>query len=282
MKRADQIVAELFPELTRSKVQSLIRRQKISIKFKLKGWKVLSKVGQKLEGDDWSRDDFKIAADDELEYVSRGALKLKAAIETFSIEVSEKNCLDVGLSTGGFSDFLLQNGVKKILGVDVGRGQLHPKLQNNPRLLTFDKVNARDPLDPAILDSFFDHSKPEFDLIVIDVSFISLSLIVPTVVNYLATNGVIVALIKPQFELTKKDLNKKGVVKDPLMVDLVLEKIGGVFEQSGLNLKGCCPSPIEGENGNQEVLMVAHKVMFTDQSTGELSDPKLKDSSQES
>lgn len=256
--RLDQWVQKLYPNLSRNKVKSLIEKGKIKVFFDQ--WKVVDKPGFKLDMDSIGAENLKVQADEELQYVSRGALKLKQAIEEFKVSVEDRLCLDVGLSTGGFSDFLIQNGAKKVLGVDVGKEQIHPSLRANKKMFFRDKVNARDPLPEELLSDFFaGELQNYFDLIVIDVSFISQSLIIPNIKNYLAFNGIVIGLIKPQFELTKQDLNKKGVVKEPSRVKDAVEKILGVLGENKLEILGTCPSPIEGENGNQEFLFVSRR-----------------------
>lgn len=248
---------ELFPELSRSKIQSLIEKQQVSICLKPQAWQVLKKPSQKIKSHNVKREDFKIQLSLEDQYVSRGALKLKKAFDQFKLNPKGKTCLDVGLSTGGFSDFLLKQGASRILGIDVGQDQLHPSLRKIENLTFYDKVNARYAIDKQILEIFFANKDFSFDFIVVDVSFISLTLVIPNLVQYLHSESHLVLLIKPQFELTRKDLNKKGVVKDPLQTLQVVEKISGVLQENGLKILGHCHSPIEGENGNQEVLMVA-------------------------
>jgi len=261
LKRVDQILSDLFPGFTRTKVQSLIASQSVQYRpASHADWVLIQKPGLKLDSDTLSAENFLIRASEELEYVSRGALKLKGALKKFDISVTNKVCMDVGLSTGGFSDLLIQEGAHKILGLDVGQGQLHHSLQKHPKLVAFDKINARYPLPQNILQSFF-AGMPQnlFDLIVVDVSFISLSLIVPNLKNYLAQDGLLICLVKPQFELQKVNLNKKGVVKDPDDNRAALNKIIEVFKGQNLVIMGHCPSPIEGEHGNQEYLLLAHR-----------------------
>ncbi len=258
LKRVDQIICELFPEFTRTKVQSLIASQNVQYRLGEGDWALVQKPGLKLDAELLSVDHFMIQGSDELNYVSRGALKLKGALKKFDISVAQKVCLDVGLSTGGFSDLLLQEGALKILGIDVGQGQLHHSLRSHPKLVAVDKINARNPLPQNILDRFFSGmTHKHFDLIVVDVSFISLCLIVPNLKTYLSPSGLIICLVKPQFELQKLDLNKKGVVKDPRNNLAALNKIIEVFKDQNLDIIGHCPSPIEGEHGNQEYLLLA-------------------------
>ncbi len=256
LKRVDQILMLLYPEWTRSKIQSLIAQEKVKIKNPQGLWKTLNKTGIKLDSESLCREDFIIEDSEELHYVSRGALKLKAAIETFNLIVLDKVCLDVGLSTGGFSDYLLQQGAKKILGIDVGHDQLHKSLKNNPRLLAFDKINIRNGLPGELLSLFFESSPHFFDLIVVDVSFISLTYVISPLAKLISPSGSLVLLVKPQFELTQKHLNKKGVVKDQSLQAEIIKKIDGVLGENKLKRIDLCPSPIEGENGNKEILML--------------------------
>lgn len=252
-KRADQLIQEYFPELSRSKIQTLISKSKISIETK-DGPVLVKKPGEKID-DSIPFSSILIAADDELKYVSRGALKLKKALDFFNINPEKKVCLDIGLSTGGFTDLLLQKGASQVMGVDVGKEQLHSKLKIDDRLVWFDKVNARYPFEPEILEKFFGEKERVFDLIVVDVSFISLSLIIPNAIQYLADGGYLVCLVKPQFELSRGDLNSKGVVKDVEKANQALQKIIGVFEENKLKQVVHCDSPIEGDDGNKEFLV---------------------------
>lgn len=256
--RFDQLLARFYPELSRNKIQTLIEKGCVDI-FYCKQWKTERKPGSKYDEANWLSEHFRVRFDQELKYVSRGALKLKQAIEEFSITVYKAVCLDVGLSTGGFSDYLLQSGAKRVLGIDVGREQLHPSLRQNPRLIFHDKINARNPLSQEILVDFFDTAPQLFDLIVVDVSFISLAKIIPNLHGLLRPGGTLVTLLKPQFELQKEDLNKKGVVKDLARVEHAKQKIFEVIGDCKLEIIGQCPSPIEGENGNQEYLIISRQ-----------------------
>lgn len=256
-ERIDKIILKLFPKYTRSKIQTLIAKGKVFYK-KENRWIKVTKSSHKLPLSDIKQIDWKFEQDEEMNYVSRGALKLKEAVEKFQIPVKGTLCLDIGLSTGGFSDYLLQEGAKKILGIDVGREQLHSSLREIPELLWKDKINGREELSKELLADFFQkEEKSKFDLIVIDVSFISLDKIVTHLHKYIDEKGSIIALVKPQFELSRSDLNKKGVVKDFSLINQVLQKISRVLSENKLELKAECSSPIEGDNGNKEVLILA-------------------------
>ncbi len=185
------------------------------------------------------------------EYVSRGGVKLKAALDHFKLDVVDKTCLDVGVSTGGFTDCLLRSGAKKIYGVDVGRGQLDWKLRTDPRVILFEKINFRN----------FDLSQlnDPIDLIVVDVSFISLTKILPKILEIVSSQKLettsIVTLIKPQFEVGPGHIGKGGIVRDEKARVESVERVRSEFEKSGFEIVGILPSPITGQDGNVEYLM---------------------------
>ncbi|HMO51494.1 MAG TPA: TlyA family RNA methyltransferase [Kiritimatiellia bacterium] len=180
-------------------------------------------------------------------FVSRGGEKLETAFRQFGLDVTGRVAADIGASTGGFTDCLLQHGARKVVAVDVGQGQLHWRLRNDPRVVVHEGVNARQ-LDPALFDE-----KPTFA--VVDVSFISLTLILPPLVAVLSAPAEIVTLIKPQFEAGREQVGKNGVVRDPAVHQEVIERIRRFGEQSaGLRWRGCCESAIKGPAGNTEFL----------------------------
>jgi 23S rRNA (cytidine1920-2'-O)/16S rRNA (cytidine1409-2'-O)-methyltransferase len=179
-----------------------------------------------------------------LPYASRGGIKLEAAIEAFAIDPDGWIVADVGASTGGFTDCLLQHGARRVYAIDVGYGQLAWKLQQDPRVVVMDRTNAR---HLAAL--------PEpVDLATIDVSFISLKLILPTVTGWLREGGQIVALIKPQFEAGRKQVGKGGVVRDPAVHRAILEDLTTWAASQGMGLGGLIRSPLTGPAGNVEFL----------------------------
>jgi len=177
-------------------------------------------------------------------YVSRGGLKLKAALAAFSIKVEGRICLDVGASTGGFTDCLLQEGAKKVYAIDVGYGQLHHRLRKDPRVVLLERTNIRH-LKPDALPE-----RPDFATV--DVSFISLSLVLPPLAALLAEPVEIVALVKPQFEVGKGQVGKGGVVRDPEQHRAVLLRVGKGAQEMGLQVFGIVPSPLLGPRGNRE------------------------------
>ena len=186
---------------------------------------------------------------EDIPYVSRGGLKLKTAIDEFGLDVSGFTCLDVGASTGGFTDCLLQHGAKKVYAVDVGRGQLDWKLRNDDRVVSIEGFNARYLSEKEIPE--------KVDLVVIDVSFISLEKILPVVKQFLKPGARIVALIKPQFELTKRDVDRgKGVVRDSHLHRRAVEKVLNFARRIGLYPEKLTLSRPRGPKGNKEFLVL--------------------------
>ncbi|MEO2069142.1 MAG: TlyA family RNA methyltransferase [Desulfurobacteriaceae bacterium] len=186
---------------------------------------------------------------DDIPYVSRGGLKLETAIKEFNLDVKDFVCLDIGASTGGFTDCLLQHGAKKVYAVDVGRGQLDWKLRNDERVISIEQFNARYLTEEEVPE--------KVDLVVIDVSFISLTKILPVAKKFLKENGKIVALIKPQFELTKKEVDKgKGVVKDPELHRKAILKILDFAREIELYPENLTLSKPRGPKGNKEFLVL--------------------------
>lgn len=178
-------------------------------------------------------------------YVGRGGLKLEAAIDAFQIDVKDKRCIDVGASTGGFTDCLLQNGAKSVLAVDSGRDQLHTRLLNDIRVTSLEGYNARELNVDAV---------GYFDVAVMDVSFISQTLIHRALADVLTENSVFISLIKPQFEAGKSALGKKGIVKSPQDRENAIKKVIESASFCGFELVGLVKSPIEGGDGNREYL----------------------------
>jgi 23S rRNA (cytidine1920-2'-O)/16S rRNA (cytidine1409-2'-O)-methyltransferase len=215
----------------------------------------------------------------EARYVSRGGLKLEAALAHVQLDVSGMACLDVGQSTGGFTDCLLQHGAASVVGVDVGSAQLHPQLRTDPRVLCVEKVNARaltaDDLLQAYEDSIgeqgvFDSDgetddtdeavynfAPPFDLIVADLSFISQTLVLPAVVALLKPGGSLLTLVKPQFELQPGQVGKGGIVKDASLYLFVEQRLREACAALGLEVTAWFDSPIAGGDGNREFFICA-------------------------
>ena len=186
-----------------------------------------------------------------LAYVSRGGLKLEKALKTFPVKLDGAVCMDIGASTGGFTDCMLQNGALKVFSVDVGYGQFDWSLRQDPRVVLMEKTNVR-------------YLKPEdigeqLDFASCDVSFISLSKILPAIFPILTDDGMMVCLIKPQFEAGRENVGKRGVVKNPKVHRDVIAEVFGFTEALGFAVKGLTFSPIKGPNGNIEYLMYIEK-----------------------
>ena len=184
-------------------------------------------------------------------YVGRGGLKLQDALAHFHLVCEGVTALDIGASTGGFTDCLLQRGARKVFAVDVGHGQLAWKVREDPRVVVLEKTNARHLSREEI---------PEpIDLCVIDVSFISLTLILPNTFELLTPNGVSLALIKPQFELGREEVGRGGIVRDPALHSRAQDKIVSFAQKMGAQVEGIVPSAITGADGNQEFFVCLRK-----------------------
>ena len=188
---------------------------------------------------------------DPIGYVSRGALKLKAAFEAFDLSAEGKIAIDVGASTGGFTDFLLEHGAKKVFAVDSGINQLAEKLRNDIRVVSMEKYNARN----LSKEDFFD----SIEFAVMDVSFISQTLIIPSLSNILLDGAVFVSLVKPQFEAGRDAVGKGGIVKNPVSRALAIRKVIDCAAENGFAFVGLVASPIKGGDGNTEYLACFHK-----------------------
>ncbi|WP_059005108.1 TlyA family RNA methyltransferase [Bittarella massiliensis (ex Durand et al. 2017)] len=186
-----------------------------------------------------------------LPYVSRGGLKLEKAMAVFPISLKDKICMDVGASTGGFTDCMLQNGAQKVYAVDVGYGQLAWKLRSDERVVNLERQNIRYLTDEQVPD--------ELDFVSVDVSFISLSHVLPVIWRFLAPGGQAVCLIKPQFEAGREKVGKKGVVRDPDTHREVIEKVISLAGENQFAVKGLDFSPVKGPEGNIEYLIFLEK-----------------------
>lgn len=247
--RADQLLVERGLAATRSQAQRLIAA---GVQWRLPAgdWKVVAKNGEEL------RDSAELRLLDtaETRYVSRGGLKLEGALRHTGLHVAGLRCLDVGQSSGGFTDCLLQQGAAQVVGVDVGQGQLHPQLKGDPRVVCIEKCNARDLSADELLQA---GAAAPFGLIVGDLSFISQTLVWPALVPLLASGGHLLMLVKPQFELQPEHIGKGGLVKDPASYGLVRERIAQACAEHGLQLRDYFESPITGGDGNREFFVLA-------------------------
>ncbi len=182
--------------------------------------------------------------EDDIPYVSRGGVKLASALDRFGVIPADMIVMDIGCSTGGFTDCVLKRGAKKVYAVDVGYGQLDWSLRNDPRVILLEKTNIRNLEKNRI---------PELaDLIVIDVSFISLTLVLPRLHAFLNENGDVIALIKPQFEVGRSEVEKGGVIRDDKKRLSAVEKISSFSEKAGFHVMDMCESPLPGQKGNRE------------------------------
>jgi 23S rRNA (cytidine1920-2'-O)/16S rRNA (cytidine1409-2'-O)-methyltransferase len=184
-------------------------------------------------------------------YVGRGGLKLEHALREFAVDVQGLICLDVGASTGGFTDCLLQHGARRVVAIDVGHNQLDWRIRSDERVEAREGVNAR-----YLTASDFSE---KFDLAVIDVSFISATKVIPAIVPLLADGGRLITLIKPQFEVGRGEVGKGGIVTDPAKHERVVEEVNRSAKDAGLVARGCIPSPIKGADGNVEFLALYEK-----------------------
>jgi len=187
-------------------------------------------------------------------YVSRGGLKLAHALDHFGLAVTNCHALDIGASTGGFTHVLLTRGATRVVAVDVGHGQLAWSLRTDPRVIVLERVNAR-----TLLPSQLPEGYRSFEIITVDVSFISLRLVLPALAPLLKPDGVLVALVKPQFEAGRDEVGKGGIVRDSAVHDRVVAEVAAAAEGLGLRVAGIIASPILGADGNREFLMLLQR-----------------------
>ncbi len=247
--RADQLLVQRALAPTRSAAQRLIDTGAVRW-LGPKGWSVPRKAGEDLPADC----QIEITDDAELRFASRGGLKLDAALKHCGIDVTDVNCLDVGQSTGGFTDALLQRGARRVVGIDVGRAQLAASLIGDARVQCYEGLNARD-----VTGSEFEQAEPEhsFGIVVADVSFITLTHVLPTVASYLALGGHAVMLVKPQFELQPADIGKGGLVKSAASYPVVEARIREACAALHLDVRDYFASIVTGADGNREFIVWA-------------------------
>lgn len=235
-KRLDIALLDRKLAPTRQRAQALILAGRVLV-----NQEPMTKPGTRI-----SEDDTIVIKGTDMPYVSRGGIKLAEALVKFQIDVAGLHCMDIGASTGGFTDCLLQNGAARVIAVDVGYGQLAWKLRQDPCVTILERTNIR----------YLTVEEVPFpvDLAVIDVSFISLKIVVPAIRKFLKTDATVLALIKPQFEVGRNRIGKGGVVKNPLLHDEVILSLSQFFETIGFLVHGTVPSPITGPKGNMEFL----------------------------
>ena len=247
-ERIDKVLVERGLAESRTRAQALILAGQVLVREQR-----IDKPGQLIDPNDEIR-----IKGDTLRYASRGGLKLEAALREFKINPEGKNCLDVGASTGGFTDCLLQNGAQRVWAIDVGHNQLVWRLRQDPRVVVIEGQNARQ-LHP-------DQFPYRFDLITVDVIFISLTKVLPALVSCLKPEADCVALIKPQFEVGKGEVGRGGIVTDPIKHRRVLDEIRQAALEIGLSAAGLIESPILGAEGNREFLIHLRREQPDDQS----------------
>lgn len=233
--RIDKLMVERGLVPSRERAQALIIAGRVLVddqKVEKPGTSVDSESVIRLLGED-------------LRYVSRGGLKLERALEHWKIDVSGKTCMDVGASTGGFTDCMLQHGAAKVIAVDTGYGQIYMKLRNDPRVVLLEKTNARY-LQPADVEPV--------QFVAMDVSFISATLVLPAVVESAKPEGIVV-LVKPQFEAGREHVGKGGIVRDENAQKMAIQKVREALVQLGFSVAEAIDSPILGAEGNREFLL---------------------------
>ena len=243
--RADQLLLQRGLAPSRSAAQRLIEHDAVRW-LGPKGWAVPTKAGEDLP----EACEIEITDDAELRWVSRAGLKLDAALAHCRIDVAGRDCLDVGQSTGGFTDVLLARGAASVVGIDVGHGQLHARLRDDARVTALEGTSARS-LDAATLP------RPVFDLVVADLSFISLTLVLPALLPLAAQD--LLLLVKPQFELQPADIGKGGLVSDPAAHAQVEARLRAACAKLGLTLRAYFDSTVAGGDGNREHFLWASK-----------------------
>lgn len=240
-KRLDELVHEQVPQYSKRQVQSWIIQGKVTV-----DGKVITKPGTQLVPG------LPISLHiEEPKYVSRAGFKLEKALDHFSIDVRDLVALDAGLSTGGFTDCLLQHGARKVYGVDVGYGQVHEKITSDPRVIVLERTNLRE---------LFDVGEP-VDLITLDLSFISVLKVVDAVKRLLKPDGKLIVLIKPQFEAERHEVGKGGIIKNPAVHKKIVDHVVAGIVEKGFALQGVIESPIAGADGNKEFLAYFNRTL---------------------
>ncbi len=244
--RADQLLVERGLAASRSQAQRLIAS---GVRWRgPRGWQPVAKNGDELP----AQAEIELLDAAEVRYVSRGGLKLEGALRASGIDPRGRDCLDVGQSTGGFTDCLLQAGAARVVGVDVGHGQLHERVRGDARVTALEGINARH-LQPA------DLPQATYGLVTGDLSFISLTLVLPALAPLLATDGDLLMLVKPQFELQPGQVGKGGIVRDAALHDEVQARVRAACEALGLRVAGWFDSPVAGGDGNREFFIHARR-----------------------
>lgn len=239
-KRLDLLVADQNPHLSRNQIQSFILQRKVKVDDR-----IVDKAGTVVPVDS------KIELDAQVpKYVSRGGFKLEAALDHFNVNVKDLVAMDAGISTGGFTDCLLQRGIKRVYGIDVGQSQVHESIRQDPRVMLLEKTNLR----------LLERLPEKVDIVTLDLSFISILKVMPAILNLIKPSARIITLIKPQFEAEREDIRRGGVVKDDSVHQRVIQKIKNGMGEFGFECVGIIDSPILGAtSGNKEFLGLFQK-----------------------
>ena len=269
--RADLFLVEHGFATTRSQAQRLIGSG-VQWRVLVEGdvapaWKRVAKNGDEIP----DAAEVEVLDNTEAKYISRGGLKLEGALKTTKLDVTGLRCLDVGQSTGGFTDCLLQHGATQVVGIDVGHGQLHATMRGDARVVCIEGVNARSLTADDLAEHYAravqlddddigdDDFNPLFDFLTGDLSFISLTLVLPAVARLLKPDGHLLMLVKPQFELQPGQIGKGGIVREPALFEFVEKRLRGTCADLGLKVLGWMDSPIAGGDGNREFFIHAQK-----------------------
>ena len=250
--RVDLLLVQLKLAPTRTKAQEMIKSRQVFV-FEREKKRPVEKPSEDFSADT----SFEVIPGFATEFVSRAGHKIKRAVEELKIDIAGKTCLDIGVSTGGFSDFLLKSGAQLVIGVDVGQDQTDPLIRSHPRFTLFEKTNAR-----ALSENkSFMKSCPEvgFDFICMDVSFISIKLILPELWPLLSASGDLLILVKPQFELGPDALNENGIVKEPGLYKDLESTIKNFAHELKYKIKNYVSSSIDGKDGNKEFFLFLSK-----------------------
>lgn len=241
-KRLDQLLREHYPTFSRTQIQSWIMQGKVTVDDE-----VVTKAGVQVPSD------AKIILNvQEPKYVSRAGAKLEYAFKYFDVSVMDKVVLDAGLSTGGFTDCLLQHGARKVYGVDVGYGQVHERIRNDERVVVLERTNLRHMTANDLSE--------KVDLVTLDLSFISLLKVIGAVSLLLKPKGELITLIKPQFEALRQQVGRGGLVTDAIIHQEVIKKVTTGIQKHGYALVGVTQSPVEGAGGNKEFLAYFRRI----------------------
>ncbi|MBN2267514.1 MAG: TlyA family RNA methyltransferase [Candidatus Babeliaceae bacterium] len=233
-KRLDVRVLELYPHLSRKQIQSFIIEGRVFV-----DGHPCTKAGTPVD----ESNEISVRAETP-RFVCRAGFKIEKALEHFGVDVTGLTILDAGLSTGGFTDCLLQKGARKVYGIDVGYGQVHEKIRSDPRVVVLERTNLR----------HYEHTGDPIDIVTLDLSFISIIKVLPAIKKILPIGGKLITLIKPQFEAEKGEVPRGGVIRNEVQREQIVQSVVKNIELEGFSCQGVIPSPIEGTAGNIEFL----------------------------